>query len=401
MFVVGCHRSGTSLVSGLLSDVLRAQRSNDLDSTVDNPRGYFESTLLREFNDNLLSLIGSRWDTPPIAPPYWSQGRLLQFLTDHKREFESYATSSHWVDKDPRLSITFPAYHHLLLRRVPCVLALRHPLEVALSLYYRDGFSLDKGLLLWYLYNRHASLFLHESVDFVISYDLLLSADSTHLDAFSDYLASHSPDDRDARQYLDDLHHSCAGLAQPALKRNNVDGKVLMPPVPIPSESLNLCISIYERIAQTGFNLNSFQQEFQLLPAVLVDTSARTFSEGEPSLEFGYRHDIRRRPTRLSGISSECQTGDLDIDNQFIYTYQHYFETLRGSRIGCSTQLVPPVDDPSLSSSELGETSLVSLVRQLEACRSDLDAIRNSLIWRLSSPIRKILDRLKLISLRS
>lgn len=401
MFVVGCHRSGTSLVSGLLSDVLRAQRSNDLDSTVDNPRGYFESTLLREFNDNLLCLIGSRWDTPPIAPPYWSQGRLLQFLSDHKREFESYATSSHWVDKDPRLSITFPAYHHLLLRRVPCVLALRHPLEVALSLYYRDGFSLEKGLLLWYLYNRHASLFLHESVDFVISYELLLSADPTHLDAFSGYLASHTSDDKDARQYLDDFSHSCAGLAQPALRRNNVCGKVIMPPIPVPSERLDLCVCIYERLARTGFNLNSFQQEFQPLPAVFIDAAARIFSEGEPSLEFGHHYDIRRRPARLSGISSDCQTGDKDIDNQLIYAYHHYFDSLRGSRIGSSSQVVSSIDDPSLTSSELAETSPVCLVSQLEACRSDLDAIRNSLIWRLSSPIRKILDRLKLISLRS
>ena len=29
-----------------------------------------------------------------------------------------------WVDKDPRLCITYPAYLHILLRRIPLVVAL-------------------------------------------------------------------------------------------------------------------------------------------------------------------------------------------------------------------------------------------------------------------------------------
>ena len=77
MFVVGCHRSGTSYVSGLLSSLVDFSRPSDLDRTADNPRGYFESTLLRPLNDQLLAASGFSWDRPPLTPVHWSQDRFL------------------------------------------------------------------------------------------------------------------------------------------------------------------------------------------------------------------------------------------------------------------------------------------------------------------------------------
>ena len=42
-----------------------------------------------------------------------------------------------------------------LLRRIPLVVALREPLAVATSLHARNGFSLNRGLVLWWIYNHH------------------------------------------------------------------------------------------------------------------------------------------------------------------------------------------------------------------------------------------------------
>ena len=44
MFVVGCHRSGTSLLAGIISDFLTKQKNSELpeqlSAQVDNPGGF-------------------------------------------------------------------------------------------------------------------------------------------------------------------------------------------------------------------------------------------------------------------------------------------------------------------------------------------------------------------------
>ena len=84
---------------------------------------------------------------PPLTPVHWSQGRYLLQAIRRKSDFESYALSESWVDKDPRLALTRSLYEHLLLKRVPCLCVIRNPLDVARSLWMRDGFSLRRVFL--------------------------------------------------------------------------------------------------------------------------------------------------------------------------------------------------------------------------------------------------------------
>ena len=63
MFVAGCHRSGTSLVAGVVSGLLRQHTAvdpevpgfEDLPPALDNPAGFFESQLLTQLNDRCSS----------------------------------------------------------------------------------------------------------------------------------------------------------------------------------------------------------------------------------------------------------------------------------------------------------------------------------------------------------
>ena len=98
--------------------------------------------------------MGSRWDRPPILPTCWDAAPSRSAPTPQKQAF-SYALERSWVDKDPRLCVTYSAYLHILLRRIPLVVALREPLAVAVSLHARNGFSLNRGLVLWWIYNYH------------------------------------------------------------------------------------------------------------------------------------------------------------------------------------------------------------------------------------------------------
>ena len=121
MFVTGCHRSGTSLLASLMHGLVTGQdpreRRGDLDLKLENPLGFFESERLVEINDAILKVLGCKWDRPPLLPPSWDQSPLLKELQLHRSKLDAYALEHAWVDKDPRLCITYPAYLHILLRR--------------------------------------------------------------------------------------------------------------------------------------------------------------------------------------------------------------------------------------------------------------------------------------------
>ena len=136
------------------------------------PTGLFESERLVEVNEALLQALGCQWDRPPLLPACWNQHPLLDNLQLHRSRLSFYALERCWVDKDPRLCITYSAYLHILLRRIPLVIALREPLAVATSLHARNGFSLNRGLVLWWVYNHHISSQLC-SEDLLITYNLL------------------------------------------------------------------------------------------------------------------------------------------------------------------------------------------------------------------------------------
>lgn len=184
MFVAGCHRSGTSLVAGVVSGLLRQHTAvehngpgfEDLPPALDNPAGFFESQLLNQLNDQALEQIVCDWRHPPLLPiqpgePHW-QALIQQWRPQLRR----YALEQHWIDKDPRLCITLPLYQHLLLKRVPVLAVLRDPLEVAVSLHVRDGIDLNWALCLWFLYNHHLALAL-QPADAVVAYAPLLEVE--------------------------------------------------------------------------------------------------------------------------------------------------------------------------------------------------------------------------------
>ena len=140
---------------GLVTGQDPMQRRGDLALKLENPLGFFESERLVETNEVLLQGLGCRWDRPPLLPACWDQPPLLEELKPHRSRLSAYALERSWVDKDPRLCITYSAYLHILLRRIPLVVALREPLAVAASLHARNGFSLNRGLVLWWVYNHH------------------------------------------------------------------------------------------------------------------------------------------------------------------------------------------------------------------------------------------------------
>lgn len=180
ILVLGMHRSGTSLLAGLLylSGINMGRKL--LPPAFDNPKGFFESEALYLFNEReLLPQLHSTWDS--LLPlereqfagiPVELRERALQILREDFEGKEVFGL------KDPRLTILLPFWEEVLREmgvKIGVVFVYRNPLEVAYSLHFRDNFPLDKGLLLWAKYNLYGEVHSRPYPRLFVSYDTVLA----------------------------------------------------------------------------------------------------------------------------------------------------------------------------------------------------------------------------------
>jgi hypothetical protein len=157
VFVLGMHRSGTSLAARLVNllGVPTCVEGDLLRTTEHNPRGYWESATLTAFNDRLLDALECDWSCPPERVQDWERDEALAALrTEAADLFPTIFPDEQWVWKDPRNCVTFAFWASCLDVEPVVVLVHRNPLEVAASLGSRDGFGTHYSLALWERYLR-------------------------------------------------------------------------------------------------------------------------------------------------------------------------------------------------------------------------------------------------------
>jgi hypothetical protein len=149
------HRSGTSALARVLSLLGCGLPDNLMPALADNNEtGFWESRDIADFNDRLLATAGSQWDDWRALPTAWLASPATAAWQPKARELlhHSFAGQPVIVLKDPRICRLVPFWLQVLDEagyQTRLVLPLRHPLEVADSLRRRDGFSADKGQVLW------------------------------------------------------------------------------------------------------------------------------------------------------------------------------------------------------------------------------------------------------------
>lgn len=157
--VLGMARSGTSLTSMILDrlGVCFGPQQHLSAPYSFNPKGSWEHLLIREINEKIFAHFGGDWKNPPNLPAGWQSLRELDDLRMEAAEMvqEDFGHTPLWGYKCILTCMTLPFWQQIIpdMRYIIC---LRSPLDVARSLERRDGFSLEKGLLLWLLYTRSA-----------------------------------------------------------------------------------------------------------------------------------------------------------------------------------------------------------------------------------------------------
>ncbi|MGD8618821.1 MAG: hypothetical protein PVH54_06485 [Gammaproteobacteria bacterium] len=157
--VLGMARSGTSLTSMILNrlGVYFGPEQHLSTPYRFNPKGSWEHLPIREINEKIFSLFGGNWDNPPELLKGWQSLPELDDLRMQAAKIlrEDFGDASVCGYKCILTCMTLPFWQQII-PDMDYVICLRSPLDVARSLERRDGFSLEKGLLLWLLYTKSA-----------------------------------------------------------------------------------------------------------------------------------------------------------------------------------------------------------------------------------------------------
>lgn len=177
--VLGCHRSGTSLMAGLLHHwgVYLGEKIRGGGPT--NAKGHWENARITSAQQGLLLSLGTNWGRPEPLPQGWRGSEpTLCFANDMRRLIaEQFADKPLWGFKDPRTCRTLPVWQALF---VECgfaphyIIMVRYPREVAASLAARDGIASDHALQLYESHLDHALCGTAGTSRVVVHYESML-----------------------------------------------------------------------------------------------------------------------------------------------------------------------------------------------------------------------------------
>lgn len=154
VLVLGMHRSGTSSIAGAVTKLGARAPNNLMPNAADNERGFFESQPIMNLNDEILASAGSRWDDWRVFNPRWLSSPVARSFEERAAATleEEFGEAALIVMKDPRLCRMMPFWSKVMDKAdydIRIIVPVRSPLEVARSLWLRNGFPISKGLLLW------------------------------------------------------------------------------------------------------------------------------------------------------------------------------------------------------------------------------------------------------------
>ncbi|TCD58060.1 sulfotransferase family protein [Synechococcus sp. BS55D] len=167
ILLLGMHRSGTSLLAGLLQRLGVALPGTLIAADAHNPSGYFEWREVVDLQEQLLVDLERWWPAAEGLRPLpegWLDHpatRAAAAQLQHLLSAEQARQQGPWLIKDPRSSRLLPLWLGLaeaLELPLHLVLSIRDPAEVVTSLMRRDrvatGMDALRAQRLWWLHNQ-------------------------------------------------------------------------------------------------------------------------------------------------------------------------------------------------------------------------------------------------------
>lgn len=364
MFIVGCHRSGTSMLAGVVRQLLQdwgGQPLNDQElvgGNAENPSGFFESQFLVETNNRLLELVNASWDRPFLARPVWTNPQLLTELIGLREHFSAYWQEP-WVDKDPRLCLLWGAYRHILLYQPAGIAIVRNPLSVAASLELRNGFSQTKSALIWWLYHHHLLQAAEPTHLLTVCDAALLRSDPSCIAALASFMHRHHvlPTGLSEQRCQAELSTLIQQRCQPRLRRAK-------PLKPEPGSLLDQAQQLWQRWQASACSESTWRDSFACLPSQLLERYEEELGQGlkgaHPPMSQAYAqrcaipqsqaHLIAELQSQLEASIISQQQTKQDLEQKLLQQhsewqnrYQQLEQQLQAIQRSTSWQLTRPV----------------------------------------------------------
>ena len=246
VIVLGMHRSGTSILGGLMNKMGLATGGPLIEAGEDNEKGFFERIDVVLQNDYLMKKQGIHYayrcnnydalkgtkDILNDDGSFFKEGkRALAFLNQPK----NYP----WMLKDPRLCITLRTWLSILSFIPAIVFTYRHPMDVAMSLFKRyEHYPIGKGLRMWYVYNKRAIVQSGDLCRVVTSHNKIMKSTREELDRIYSKLlyecgvpVPHKVSSKDMNDFVDPtLQHGKTGSKDALDCKDAVALEKILPP---------------------------------------------------------------------------------------------------------------------------------------------------------------------------
>ena len=155
VIVLGMHRSGTSMVAGVLSKLGVNMGQTLVGKSWSNPLGHFEDRDFVELNNRILEAAGGSWSAPPTEGAIRDQERSF---TEDIKDIIGKKESNIWGWKDPRTCLTIALYLPYLTNPY-FIVCHRNYHAIAESLRRRNGMKIEKGVKLAEIYEERIESF--------------------------------------------------------------------------------------------------------------------------------------------------------------------------------------------------------------------------------------------------
>ncbi len=193
--VIGPPRSGTSLLSNILSNGGIDFGQNLTNANEGNPEGFYEDLKLKHKSRSLYRYMAEHKNLQNygffLGRDRKDRIKEIILINKTKKVLETLnkKTKNKWGIKTPTLCITFRRLHHLFNNPKP-IYIIRNPREMIISEVTRGGSSPTKAIELW---NECVLNILNYKIRFggpIILHHNLIKKDPKTLEAIKDYIGT-------------------------------------------------------------------------------------------------------------------------------------------------------------------------------------------------------------------
>ena len=177
IFIIGMHRSGTSLVANLLNkaDVFLGKPDSLLPANFDNRFGVYENLKLVQINNGILEKFDLDWESTE-APDFNKKNKLSKEKTLAQKLIRTLISQHNIIGfKDPRTTLTLPFWRDIIDGDIKVLFIKRNPLEICASLKKRNSFSKKKSLSIWENYIKQGLKNIKGLDPLFVNYDDILN----------------------------------------------------------------------------------------------------------------------------------------------------------------------------------------------------------------------------------